>query len=121
MIPIDSLETGTRLDRLERELRQVRRLLVTALCILPLALGAAAMVPQAPVVQAERLELVGTGGKPLAVLRADSAGLNLLLVDGRGKVAAAARLGADTTLSVLDGRGSVIATLGGPRVRHLDQ
>lgn len=117
-IPTDTWsETVERLDRLEGQHQRLRRAVLVALCVLPLGLAAFAIDPHTPVVQAERVELVGAGGKRQAVLKADSAGIDLLLFDAKERITSAIRLGADSTLRVLDGRGTVVATLGGPRVR----
>lgn len=114
-------ETIARLNRLERQQRQLRRAALVALCILPVGLGAFALNSRAPVLQAERLELVSASGERRAVLKGDSAAVDLLLFTAKGRVASAVRLGADSTLKILDGTGSVIATLGGPTVKHLIQ
>jgi len=114
-------EIIARLNQLERQQRQLRSVALAALCALPIGLGAFARSSSAPVVQAERLELVGPGGERRAVLKVDSAAIDLLLFTAKGRVASAVRLGADSTLKILDGTGSVIATLGGPTVKHLVQ
>jgi hypothetical protein len=110
-------ETAARLARLEAQYLRIRRAGLAALCA-ALAFGALAMRPRDPVIRADRIELVA-GGKRQAVLQADSAGIDLVLFDAKGRVATAARLGSDAALSLLNGAGEVVATLGGPRVRHL--
>jgi hypothetical protein len=112
-------ETIARLNRLERQQRQLRRAALAALCALPLGLGAFALDSPAPVVQAERIELVDAAGQRRALLKADSAAVDLLLFTAKGRVATAMRLSADSTLRILDGTGAVIATMGGPTVKHL--
>jgi len=47
--------------------------------------------------------------------------LSSCLVTAKGRVASAVRLAADSTLKILDGTGSVIATLGGPMIKQLIQ
>ena len=117
---IDPTMIAARLHRLEDRVRRLHRL-VAVLALLPLALAGFAMTSRAPVIRAERLELTGPGDATQAVLRADTAGAQLVLFDAKGRARSAVRLSADTVLQVLDGSGSVVATLGGPRVRHLGE
>ena len=74
--------------------------------------------PSAPVVRAERVELV-SGNQRQAALQADGTGIDLVLFDAKDRVATAVRLSRDSTLSVISGDGGVVATLGGPSVKHL--
>jgi hypothetical protein len=106
------------LIQLERQQRQFRRLALGALCLLPVGLGAFATSRRAPVVQAERVELISASGTRQAVLSADSAGVNLTLFTVKGRPASALRL-SDDSLTLLDATGRAVATLGGPQVRHL--
>ena len=114
-----SQDIAGRLNQLEREHQRLRRVAVIGLCLLPVGLGAFAANTSSPVVQAERVELVSAGGKRQAVLKADSAGIDLLLFDPKGRVASAMHLGAEGMLKVIDSSGSVAGSLGGPPVRHL--
>jgi hypothetical protein len=119
MTPPDVSNFAARLIQLERQQRHLRRLAVGAVCVLPVALGAFATSRPAPVVQADRVELITANGTRQAVLSADSAGVNLTLFTVRGRQASALRLSNDSTLTLLDGAGRPVATLGGPKVRHL--
>ena len=63
-----------------------------------------------------------------AVMSTDSAGVSLTLFDRKGRPASALRLSNQLelrdnfpTLTLLDSRGGVVATLGGPVVKHLVQ
>jgi hypothetical protein len=88
-------------------------------CLLTMAgLGAFAHRSD-PVVRAEQVELISVNGTRQAALNADSAGVTLTLFTGKGRPASAMRL-TDSTLTLLDASGREIATLGGPRVRHLE-
>jgi hypothetical protein len=118
----------SRLSQLERQHRQFRRLAVGGLCLLLIGLAAFASGRSAPVVQADRVELVTASGTRQAVLSADTAGVSLTLFDRKGRPASAMRLSTDSTLmkndptlTLLDSQGRVVATLGGPTVRHLVQ
>jgi hypothetical protein len=106
-----------RLIQLERQQRRFRRLALGALCLLPVLLGAFAAGRRAPVVQAERVELITANGTRQAVLSSDSAGVNLTLFSAKGRPASALRL--DSMLTLLDATGQPVAVLGGPKVRHL--
>jgi hypothetical protein len=114
-------DLAARLARLERQHQQFRRLALGALCLLPVGLGAFAASRRAPVVVADRVELVSASGAHQAVLSADSAGVNLTLLDTKGRPASAIRLGKDSTLTLLDAAGRRVAVLGGPQVRQLQQ
>jgi hypothetical protein len=96
----------------------LRRLGWGALCLLPVGLGAFAGRP-GPVVRAEQVELVTASGTRQATIDADSAGVTVTLFTAKGRPASALRL-SDSTLTLLDADGRAVATLGGPRVRHLD-
>jgi len=115
-----------RLNRLERQHRQLRRVAIGGLCLVPLGLAAFATGRSAPVVQADRVELVTADGARRAVLSTDSAGVSLMLLDRKGRPASSLRLSNQLelkdnspTLTLLDSRGAVVATLGGPLVKHL--
>jgi hypothetical protein len=108
-----------RLIQLERQQRRFRRLALGALCLLPVGLGAFAAGRRAPVVQAERVELITASGTRQAVLSSDSAGVNLTLLSVKGRPAGALRLSNDSMLTLLDATGRPVAVLGGPKVRHL--
>jgi hypothetical protein len=117
-----------RLSRLERQHRQLRRVAIGGLCLVPLGLAAFVAGRSAPVVQADRVELVTADGARRAVLSTDSAGVSLTLLDRKGRTASALRLSNQLelrdnvpTLKLLDSRGEVVATLGGPVVKHLVQ
>jgi hypothetical protein len=127
--PADSAsQLASRLSQLERQHRHFRRVAFGGLCLVPLGLAAFTTVRSAPVVQADRVELVTASGAPRAVLSADSAGVSLTLLDRRDRPASAIRLSNESdltnvfpTLSLLDPQGKVVATLGGPTVKHLVQ
>ena len=121
--PADSpSQVLARLSRLER---QIRRVAIGGLCLVPLSLAAFASGGGASVVQADRVELVTASGARRAVLSTDSAGVSLTLFDRKGRPASAMRLSSDSgqrdfpTLNLLDSRGDVVATLGGPTIKHL--
>ena len=118
MTTIDVSELTARLERIERQQRRVRRFAWGALCLLPLALGAFANGRADPVVRAGQVELLNRAGARQAVLSADSAGVTLTLFGPRGKPVSAVQLG-DSALTLLDATGEPVATLGGPRVKHL--
>jgi hypothetical protein len=111
-------ELTARLAKLERYHRSLRRLALAALCLLPLGLGAFAS-RSGPVVRAEQVELITAAGIRQATLDADSAGVTVTLFTTKGRPASALHL-SDSTLTLLDAEGRPVATLGGPRVRHLD-
>jgi hypothetical protein len=115
-----------RLSRLERQHRQLRRVAIGGLCLVPFGLAAFATGRSAPVVQADRVELVTADGARRAVLSTDSAGVSLMLFDRKGRPASSLRLSNQLelrdnfpTLTLRDSRGAVVATLGGPMVKHL--
>jgi hypothetical protein len=121
-------QLAARMNRLERQHRQLRRVALGGLCLVPLSLAAFATGQSAPVVQADRVELVTASGKPQAVLSTDSAGVSLTLLDRKGRPASAMRLSNQhdltdnfPTLALIDSQGKVVATLGGPTVKHLVQ
>ena len=111
-------ELTARVAKLERYHRSLRRLAWAALCLLPVGLGAFATGSD-PVVRAEQVELITASGTRQATLNADSAGVTLTLLTTKGRPASALRL-SDSTLTLLDASGRPVATLGGPRIRHLD-
>jgi hypothetical protein len=118
MTTSDVAQLTARLARLERHQRSIRRLGWGALCLLPVGLGAFGS-RSGPVVRAEQVELVTPGGTRQATLDADSAGVTLTLFTTKGRPASALGL-SDSTVTLLDADGRPVATLGGPRVRHLD-
>jgi hypothetical protein len=119
MTNTDVSRLTARLAQLERRQRSLRRLAWGALCLLPLALGAFVKGEPGPVVRAEQVELITANGTRQAALNADSTGVTLTLFSAKGRPASALRL-SDSTLTLLDARGQPVATLGGPRVRHLE-
>jgi hypothetical protein len=119
MTTSDVSSVAVRLVQLEQQQRHVRRLGWAALCLLPVGLGAFAAGGPAPVVQAERVELITANGTRQAILSADSTGVNLTLLTANGRPASALQLSADSTLTLLNGAGQPVATLGGARVKHL--
>jgi len=121
-------QLASRLSKLERQHRQLRRVAFGGLCLVPLGLAAFTTQRSAPVVQADRVELVTASGARRALLSTDSAGVSLTLFDRRGRPASAMRLSNESdltdvfpTLRLLDPQGKVVATLGGPTVKHLVQ
>ena len=114
----DVSKITARLAQLERQQRRFRRLALGALCVLPLSLGAFASVGPGPVVRAEQVELITATGARQAALSADSTGVTLTLFTAKGRPASALHL-SDSLLTLLDASGQPVATLGGPRVRHL--
>lgn len=119
MTTSDGSQLAARLLQLERQQRQFRHLALGVLCLLPIGLGAFASGRRAPVIQAERVELINGRGTRQAVLSADSTGVNLTLLTAKGRPASSIRLSDDSTLTLLDATGRPVATLGGPPVRHL--
>jgi hypothetical protein len=111
-------DLSARLAELERQQQRARRLALGVLCLLPLGLGAFASGGSDPVVRAQRVELVTPTGARQAILSADSGGVTLTLLTAKGQPASALRL-SDSTLTLLNADGEPVATLGGPRVRHL--
>jgi hypothetical protein len=100
------------------QLRLPGALVGIALCLLPLGLGGFVSGRADPVVRAEQIELLNPAGARQAVLRANSAGVVLMLFGPRGKPVSALQLG-DSALTLLDAAGQPVATLGGPGVKHL--
>ena len=74
---------------------------------------------QAPVLRAERIELLAPTGAAQAVLTADSTGIYLTLLDARGRAAGALRLNSEPWLSVRARDGQEVAGLGSPKVHRL--
>jgi hypothetical protein len=115
----ETTELALRLAQLERHHRDLRRSCAAGLCLLTIAGLGAFATRSDPVVRAEQVELITSNGIRQAALNADSAGVTLTLFTGKGRPASAMRL-TDSTLTLLDASGREIATLGGPRVRHLE-
>ena len=120
MTTTDVSQLSARLERLERQQRRLCRFAWGALGLLPLGLGAFVTGGAGPVVRAEQVELLNAAGARQALLSADSAGVTLTLFGARGKPVSAMQLG-DSALTLLDAGGQPVATLGGPRVRHLGE
>ena len=118
MSTIELSQLRARLERIERQQRRLRRFAWGAICLLPLGLGAFVRGGADPVVRAEQVELLNPAGARQAVLSADSSGVTLTLFGARGKPVSALQLG-DSALTLLDAGGQPVATLGGPRVKHL--
>ena len=74
---------------------------------------------QAPVIRAERIELLTPSGAAQAVLTADTSGVYLTLLDARGRPAGALRLNGEPWLSVRTGNGQEVAGLGSPKAHRL--
>lgn len=118
MTTTDIFDLNIRMERIERQHRRLRRLAWGALSLLPLGLGAFVSGRADPVIRTQQVELLNPAGARQAVLSADSAGVTLTLLGPRGKPVSALELG-DSGLTLLDANGQPVATLGGPRVRHL--
>jgi hypothetical protein len=118
MTTTDITELHTRVERIERQHRRLRRFAWGALSLLPLGLGAFVSGRADPVVRAQQVELLNPAGARQAVLSADSAGVTLTFFGRRGKPVSALELG-DSSLTLLDAGGQPVARLGGPQVRHL--
>jgi hypothetical protein len=117
---LDPDELLARLTRLEHRQRFPRPLAAVAIITTVATLVAFATgAPEA--IQAQRVELVNAKGVRQATLAADTAGVVLTLLDGKGRVAAALRLDGDPRVSVLSASGREVASLGAPRPQHLDQ
>ena len=116
MTTSDVAKLTARLVQLERQQRSRSRLALGALC-----LGVVAFVGRGagPVIRAEQVEIITANGTRRAALNADSTGVTLTLFSARGHPASAVRL-SDSTLTLLNASGQTVATLGGPRVRHLE-
>ena len=93
MTTTDVSRLAARLERIERQQRRLRRFAWGALCLLPLGLGAFVSGGAGPVVRAEQIELLNPAGGRQAVLRADSAGVMLMLFGPRGKPVSGLQLG----------------------------
>jgi hypothetical protein len=119
-----TFQLASRLSQLERQHRHLRRVALGGLLLIPLGLAAFTTGRRAPVVQADRVELVTAGGATRAVLSADSAGVSLTFLDRKGRPASAIRLtNVDRfpSLTLFDSKGKAVAMLGGPDVKHLMQ
>ena len=119
MTTSDVAELTARLAQLERHQRRLGRFAWGALCLLLVGVTAFASGEPGPVVRAEQVELITANGTRQAALNADSAGVTLTLFTAKGRPASALRL-SDSTLTLLNASGQPVATLGGPRVRHLE-
>ncbi len=118
---IDLLTPAARFGRLERELSQVRILLVGCMLLAVTLLLSGYGRRAERVVQAERFELVGPDGTRRALLTADTLGIAMTLLDDRGPPAGALRLTREPRLVIEGDRGEEVASLGAPRVRHLTE
>jgi hypothetical protein len=109
----------TRICQLERELRRTRLLGVFGILVgAAVALsGFQRTAPEA--VRAERFELVSKQGVRRAILRADTLGFLVTLVDERGQSAGFLRLSEEPRVAVETGRGREVAGLGAPKVHNL--
>jgi hypothetical protein len=106
---------------LEQRLQRIRVFAVAA-GLLTLGLVLTGFIPRAaPVVRAERLELVSATGVRQAILIADTAGFNLMLLDRQGRPSGRLRLTDEPWLSVLTARGDEAAGLGAPKPHHLTE
>ncbi|HYC31459.1 MAG TPA: hypothetical protein VEB59_04175 [Gemmatimonadales bacterium] len=110
-----------RLERLERLERRYRRISVVLSAALVLLTVLAMRSSQAPVLRAERVELLAPSGVPQAVISADSGGVYLSVLDERGRPAAGIRLNREPWLSVRSGDGQEVAGLGAPKVHRLGE
>jgi hypothetical protein len=111
----DHLERLDRLDRRSRRLVVLLTLLLLLLTTLAMGRGAA------PVLRAERIELLSPSGAPQALISADSGGVYLTVLDARGRPAGAIRLNREPWLSVRTGDGQEVAGLGAPKVHQLGE
>lgn len=73
------------------------------------------------VVRAERFELIDAKGRTQAILRADSLGFTVTLLELNGSPAGMLRLNTWPRLTVETGRGREVAGLGAPTVQHLTE
>jgi hypothetical protein len=117
----DLTDPAARIRQLETELQRIRILgLAAVLLMLTLTLSGFGQSAE-PVVRAERLELVSTQGVRQAILRADTSGFVMMLLDERGRPSARLRLTDEPWLSIQTDRGEEVAGLGEPKVRHLTE
>ena len=114
-----SLAVPARLERLEHLERRYRRLAFLLAGFMVLTALLAMRPGQAPVVRAERVELLAPSGAPQAVISADSMGVYLSVLDERGRPAAGIRLNREPWLSVRAADGEEVAGLGAPKVHRL--
>jgi hypothetical protein len=120
-MPSAPADPAVRISRLERELQHLRVFAVAAV-LLTLVLILTGFTPKAaPVVRAERLELVSPTGVRQAILSADTSGFDLILLDQHGRPSGTLRLTDEPWLSVLTGRGDEAAGLGAPKPHHLTE
>ena len=98
---------------------RVTRLGAAALVLAGLVALSASSARRAPVLRAERIELVSPDGVPQAVLAADSAGFLVTVLDPKGRPVAALRLNGEPWLAVQSGNGREVAGLGSPKVHQL--
>jgi hypothetical protein len=110
------LDHTARIERLERRSRRLVALLAALLLLL-----AGLAMRQAPVLRAERIELLAPSGAPHALITADSGGVHLSILDSRGRPAGAIRLNREPWLSVRTGDGREVAGLGAPKVHLLGE
>ena len=115
------LDSGARIDRLERDFRRMRIGIVAGLGLVMAFALSAFGAPSDPVVRAEAVELLDAGAVRRATMSADSAGFVLTLLDGRGRPSGSLRLTAEPRLTVETGRGREVAGLGYPKVHQLTE
>jgi hypothetical protein len=116
-----TVDPGARIGRLERDIRRMRRGIVGGLgLVTTLGLSAYGRTSD-PVVRAEAIELLDSGGVRRATISADPAGFVLTLLDGKGRPSGSLRLTAEPRLTVETGRGREVAGLGYPKVQHLTE
>ncbi|HWB42265.1 MAG TPA: hypothetical protein VG500_13440 [Gemmatimonadales bacterium] len=73
------------------------------------------------VVRAQRLELVDAQGRTQAIVRSDSLGFAVVLLDRQGAPTGILRLNEQPRLAIETGRGREVAGLGAPTVQHLTE
>lgn len=120
-MPPDRPTEQSRIDRLEHQLKRAQLLACGS------GLAAATLLLSgyhrraSEVVQAERFELVTPRGVRQAILRADTLGFTVTLLDHQGRPAGTIRLTDEPRVVVETGRGHEVAGLGSPRVHHLTE
>jgi hypothetical protein len=110
-----------RIVRLERRLRRVQFLACGSGLIAATLLLSGYHLRAYQVLQAERLELVTPSGVRQAILRADTLGFTVTILDGRGAPAGTLRVTDEPRLTLETGKGHEVAGLGAPKVHHLTE